>query len=89
MLDKINDGLVEWNKQAKKMYEGIDTTIQMINDLDKEVNNTNKELTSQNANLKKLVAQFGAPQNMCVNIVLLLVLIGLASIIYYLTKSSN
>jgi hypothetical protein len=57
-----------------------------INKLDKEVDKTNAELEKQNKQLKAIVEKYRQPNKFCMDIVLIVVLLGLAGAIYTCIK---
>lgn len=56
--------------------------MEQISKLDKEVDKTNAELFKQNEQLKKIVEKYRQPNKFCLDIVLVIVLLGLCGIIY-------
>lgn len=85
-MEVIINGVKEWNKAAVLMGEKIDESAEKIKGLDKEVSTTNRTLEGTNKRLKVIVDKYRAPSKFCMDVFLILLIIGLGVTLYYYFK---
>ena len=69
------------------MGQALDTTIKQIDNLDKEVDKVNDNLITANKDLKNIVEKYRKPARCCLDITLLIILIGLIAGIIKFARS--
>lgn len=77
MLDKVIDQVDLLKVKAIQMGQALDVTIKQIDNLDKEVDQVNEGLVSANKDLKNIVEKYKKPARCCLDITLLITLIGM------------
>ena len=76
-LDDLTQRTIEWKKKVKETGELIDQSDKKIDDLTDEVDKVNQNLLKSNKQLKGIIEQYRKPHKFCIDIVLILVLIGI------------
>lgn len=81
LIDQINNGLETLAGKARNIGDQVDRQANAIDDLDKEIDVAYVELESSNARLKKVLVEYRKPGKFCMDICLLIVLLGLIGVI--------
>lgn len=81
IIDQINQGLESLKGKAVGIGENVDRQTDLILNLDKEVDDTYSQLQSSNAKLKRVLDEYRKPSKFCVDVVLILILLGLIGIL--------
>ena len=76
-LDDLTQRTIEWKKKVKETGQLIDETDQKIDGLTEEVDKVNDSLLKSNKQLKGIVEKYRKPHKFCIDVVLVLILIGL------------
>ena len=76
-LDDLTQRTIEWKKKVKLTGDLIDETDLKIDGLTQEVDKVNDNLLKSNKQLKGIVEKYRKPHKFCLDIVLVLVLVGL------------
>jgi len=83
---EIDDNLGVLHEKVLRQGAAIEyTNVQVIENI-KEVDKANKQIGLTNKKLKELVAKYRAPNKFCLDIVCLLLLLGLAAVVYNMVK---
>lgn len=77
MLVKVIDQVDQLKVKAVQMGQALDVTIKQIDNLDKEVSQVNEGLVSANKDLKNIVEKYKKPTRCCLDITLIITLIGM------------
>lgn len=85
-LDVIHEGVKELKHEVKKAGEGIDDIGRAIKKESKKITKTEKKVKSQNQRLKELIGKIRAGNKFCVDIILILILLGLIMVLYSVIK---
>lgn len=85
-LDDLTQRTIEWKKKVKETGELIDDSDKKIDDLTSEVDKVNENLLRSNKQLKGIIEQYRKPHKFCIDIILVLVLIGIIVGIVKVTK---
>jgi len=81
VIDLINDGLSNLKNKASNIGDQVDHQTKLINKLDDDLEDAYKELENSNTRLKKVLVEYRKPGKFCMDIFLLLVLLGLIGVI--------
>lgn len=76
-LDDLTQRTIEWKKKVKETGNLIDESDKKIDDLTTEVDKVNDSLLKSNKQLKGIIEQYRKPHKFCIDIVLILILLGL------------
>lgn len=77
----------EWKKKVKDIGELIDESDKKIVELTDEVDKVNDNLLRSNKQLKNIIEKYSKPHKFCIDIVLILLLVGMIVGIIQLSKS--
>jgi len=80
-LDDINKGLSTLKGKALNIGEQVDKQTNLINNLEEQIDVAYTELESSNTKLKKVLVEYRKPGRFCMDVTLILVLLGLIGII--------
>ena len=84
-IDDITQKTIEWKNRVKETGALLDETDQKITKLTEEVDKVNDDLLRSNKQLKGIVEQYRKPHKFCIDVVLVLILIGLVVAIIKMT----
>lgn len=76
-LDDLTQRTIEWKKKVKETGNLIDESDKKIDDLTTEVDKVNDSLLKSNKQLKGIIEQYRKPHKFCIDVVLILILLGL------------
>lgn len=76
-LDDLTQRTIEWKKKVKQTGELIDESDKKIDVLTEQVDKVNESLLRSNKQLKGIIEQYRKPHKFCIDIILVLVLIGM------------
>lgn len=76
-LDELTDMTIQWKKKVKETGQLIDQSDKKIDDLTNEVDKVNDNLLRSNKQLKGIIEKYSKPHKFCIDIVLVLLLIGM------------
>ncbi|XP_074285019.1 syntaxin-72-like [Silene latifolia] len=85
-LDVISEGLETLKNLAHEMNEELDKQVPLIDEIDTKVDKARSDLRNTNVKLKHTLHQVRSSRNMCIDIVLLCVILGIASYLYNVLK---
>nr|XP_027086447.1 syntaxin-71-like isoform X1 [Coffea arabica]XP_027107111.1 syntaxin-71-like [Coffea arabica] len=81
-LDVISEGLDTLKNLAQDMNEELDRQVPLIDEIDTKVDKATSELKNTNVKLKHKITEIRSSQNMCIDIILLCILLGIAAYLY-------
>jgi SYP7 family syntaxin len=81
VLTLINDGLSTLHNKANNIGNQVDAQTKLITKLDEDMEDAYKELESSNTRLKKVLVEYRKPGKFCMDIALVLILLGLIGVI--------
>ncbi|XP_044468273.1 syntaxin-71-like [Mangifera indica] len=81
-LDIISEGLDTLKDLANDMSEELDRQVPLIDEIDTKVDKATTDLKNTNVRLKETLLQVRSSRNVCMDIVLLCILLGIVSYIY-------
>jgi len=84
---EINEALEGLHHKVINMNEGIAKTNQQVNENIREVDKAMTSLVLTNKKLKELVKKYRAPSKFCLDMVCVLILLGLAAVLYNMIKN--
>ena len=76
-LDDLTQRTIEWKKKVKQTGQLIDESDKKIDVLTEQVDKVNESLLRSNKQLKGIIEQYRKPHKFCIDIILVLVLIGM------------
>ncbi|KAL9374078.1 hypothetical protein Peur_033698 [Populus x canadensis] len=85
-LDMISDGLDTLKNMAHDMNEEIDRQVPLMDEIDTKVDKAAADLKNTNVRLKDTVNQLRSSRNFCIDIVLLIIILGIAAYLYNVLK---
>ena len=89
-LEQIGQVVGELGEVARTMKDEVDRQVIMIDEAHREVDAAQDHLHSVNAAMKKTLLKVGRPvDKLCMDIVCLAILLGLAAVIYNMANSSS
>ena len=86
-LDEIGDVVVQLREQSKLASENIDRTNKKLKQVTKKTVQATKKVNQQNKKLKDLVKKLRSGDKLCIDIVLILIVLGLIAVLYNIIKS--
>jgi len=87
MIGQINDGLYSLKDKSDQMGSNIDRQSMAMENLDNEIQKTSDQLESSNNRLKNVLENYRSPSKFCMDVVLILMLLGLVAVIMNLAKT--
>lgn len=85
-LDVIADGLSTIRNLAEDMNEELDKQSVLLDEIDTKVDKASSDLKSTNVRLRETVTKMRSNRNFCVDIILLIVVLGIAGYLYNVLK---
>jgi methyl-accepting chemotaxis protein len=85
-LDQIKDGLKILKNEIKLANENIESTNKVVKKVTKHTDTTKVKVQSTNKKLKDLITKIRSSDKICVDIILILVLVGLICALYNIIK---
>ena len=86
-LDEIGNVVDQLREQSKLASENIDRTNKKVKQVTKKTVQTTKKVNQQNKKLKDLVKKLRSGDKLCIDIVLILIVLGLIAVLYNIIKS--
>ena len=86
-LDEIGNVVDELREQSKLASENIDRTNKKVKQVTKKTVQATKKVNQQNKKLKDLVKKLRSGDKLCIDIVLILIVLGLIAVLYNIIKS--
>ncbi|KAJ8768661.1 hypothetical protein K2173_023565 [Erythroxylum novogranatense] len=81
-LDAISEGLETLKNLAHDMSEEIDRQVPLIDEIETKVDKATADLKNTNVRLKETIHKLRSNRNFCIDIVLLIVILGIAMYLY-------
>ncbi|CAK7343002.1 unnamed protein product [Dovyalis caffra] len=81
-LDMISEGLDTLKNVAHDMNEEVDRQVPLMDEIDTKVDKASADLKNTNVRLKHTVNQLRSSRNFCIDIVLLIIILGIAAYLY-------
>ncbi|KAG4970522.1 hypothetical protein JHK82_036208 [Glycine max] len=81
-LDVIAEGLDTLKNMAHDMNEELDRQVPLMDEIDTKVDKASSDLKNTNVRLKDTVNQLRSSRNFCIDIVLLIIILGIAAYLY-------
>ncbi|OMO73530.1 hypothetical protein COLO4_27045 [Corchorus olitorius] len=81
-LDMISEGLDTLKNMAHDMNEELDRQVPLMDEIDTKVDKAAADLKNTNVRLKDTVNQLRSSRNFCIDIVLLIIVLGIAAYLY-------
>ncbi|KAI9076191.1 hypothetical protein K1719_041889 [Acacia pycnantha] len=85
-LDIISDGLGTLKNLALDMNEEMDRQVPLIDEIGTKVDKASSDLRNNNTRLRKTLNEVRSSRNLCIDIILLCVLLGIFSYIYNILR---
>ncbi|XP_020240158.1 syntaxin-71 [Cajanus cajan] len=85
-LDVIAEGLDTLKNMAHDMNEEMDRQVPLMDEIDTKVDKASSDLKNTNVRLKDTVNQLRSSRNFCIDIVLLIIILGIAAYLYNVLK---
>ncbi|XP_004497491.1 syntaxin-71-like [Cicer arietinum] len=85
-LDVIAEGLDTLKDMAHDMNEELDRQVPLMDEIDSKVDKASSDLKNTNVRLKHTVNQLRSSRNFCIDIVLLIIILGIAAYLYNVLK---
>ncbi|WJX84600.1 Syntaxin-71 [Trifolium repens] len=85
-LDVIAEGLDTLKNMAHDMNEEFDKQVPLMDEIDTKVDKASSDLKNTNVRLKDTVTQLRSTRNFCIDIVLLIIILGIAAYLYNVLK---
>ncbi|WCJ22756.1 syntaxin of plants 71 [Euphorbia peplus] len=85
-LDVIAEGLDTLKNMAHDMNEEMDRQEPLMDEIDDKVDKATSDLKSTNVRLKDTVNQLRSSRNFCIDIILLIIILGIAAYLYNVLK---
>ncbi|XP_027365275.1 syntaxin-71-like [Abrus precatorius] len=85
-LDMIAEGLDTLKNMASDMNEELDRQVPLMDEIDTKVDKASSDLKNTNVRLKDTVNQLRSSRNFCIDIVLLIIILGIAAYLYNVLK---
>jgi len=89
IIEQINSGLYTLKDKADLMGTTLDRQTLAMDSLGNEIDNASKQLESSNAKLKQILEKFRSPSKFCMDVVMILLLLGLVSLIVKMATGSS
>ena len=87
LAGEIDDRLGDLRIKVNNMGDGIDRTAVQIDEANADVSKANKSLVTTNMRLKVIVEKYRSPNKFCMDIICLMLVLGLAVVIYNQVKN--
>ncbi|RZC21261.1 Syntaxin-71 isoform A [Glycine soja] len=81
-LDMIAEGLDTLKNMAHDMNEELDRQVPLMDEIDTKVDRASSDLKNTNVRLRDTVNQLRSSRNFCIDIVLLIIILGIAAYLY-------
>ncbi|CAI0472372.1 unnamed protein product [Linum tenue] len=81
-LEMISEGLDTLKNMAHDMNEELDRQVPLADEIDSKVDKAASDLKNTNVRLKHTVTQLRSSRNFCIDIVLLIIILGIAAYLY-------
>nr|KYP70858.1 Syntaxin-71 [Cajanus cajan] len=81
-LDMIAEGLDTLKNMAHDMNEELDRQVPLMDEIDTKVDKASSDLKNTNVRLRDTVNQLRSSRNFCIDIVLLIIILGIAAYLY-------
>ncbi|CAI0426913.1 unnamed protein product, partial [Linum tenue] len=81
-LEMISEGLDTLKNMAHDMNEELDRQVPLADEIDSKVDKAASDLKNTNIRLKHTVTQLRSSRNFCIDIVLLIIILGIAAYLY-------
>ncbi|KAF9668986.1 hypothetical protein SADUNF_Sadunf14G0060500 [Salix dunnii] len=85
-LDVIAEGLDALKNMAHDMNEELDRQVPLMDEIDDKVDRATSDLKTTNVRLKDTVNKMRSSRNFCIDIILLVIILGIASYLYNLSS---
>ncbi|KAL2345042.1 hypothetical protein Fmac_006327 [Flemingia macrophylla] len=85
-LDMIAEGLDTLKNMAHDMNEELDKQVPLMDEIDTKVDRASSDLKNTNVRLRDTVNQLRSSRNFCIDIVLLIIILGIAAYLYNVLK---
>uniref|UniRef100_A0A6N2LAV0 t-SNARE coiled-coil homology domain-containing protein n=1 Tax=Salix viminalis TaxID=40686 RepID=A0A6N2LAV0_SALVM len=85
-LSMISEGLGTLKNMAHDMNEELDRQVPLMDEIDTKVDKATSDLKNTNVRLKDTVNQLRSSRNFCIDIVLLIIILGIAAYLYNVLK---
>ncbi|PQM37017.1 syntaxin-71 [Prunus yedoensis var. nudiflora] len=85
-LDVIAEGLGTLKNMASDMNEEIDRQVPLMDEIDDKVDRANADLKNTNVRLKDTIIKLRSSRNFCIDITLLIIILGIAAYLYNVLK---
>ncbi|XP_028775132.1 syntaxin-71 [Neltuma alba] len=85
-LEVISEGLDTLKNMAHDMNEEMDRQVPLMDEIDTKVDKASSDLKNTNVRLKDTVNQLRSSRNFCIDIVLLIIILGIAAYLYNVLK---
>ncbi|CAL0310457.1 unnamed protein product [Lupinus luteus] len=86
-LDVIAEGLDTLKNMAHDMNEELDKQVPLMDEIDTKVDKASSDLKNTNVRLKHTVNQLRSSRNFCIDIILLIIILGIAAYLYNVLKN--
>ncbi|XP_047944908.1 syntaxin-71-like [Salvia hispanica] len=81
-LEVISEGLDTLKNLAKDMNEELDRQVPLVDEIDTKVDKASSDLRHTNVRLKETLTRVRSSRNFCIDIVLIIILLGIAAYLY-------
>ncbi|GJP37189.1 hypothetical protein CLOM_g21625 [Closterium sp. NIES-68] len=85
-LEYISSGLEKLRHLAQDMNEEMDRQEPMLEAVENKVNSTTQTLKNNNKRLKEILTEVRSPRKFCIDLILILVLLGIGAYLYSALK---
>ncbi|CAL9007299.1 unnamed protein product [Prunus brigantina] len=85
-LDVIAEGLDTLKNMAGDLNEEIDRQVPLMDEIDDKVDRANADLKNTNVRLKDTIIKLRSSRNFCIDITLLIIILGIAAYLYNVLK---
>ncbi|KAL2471184.1 Syntaxin [Abeliophyllum distichum] len=85
-LDIISEGLDTLKNLAADMNEELDRQVPLIDEIDTKVDRATTDLKNTNVRLKETIFKIRSSRNLCIDIILMCIILGIASYLYNILK---
>jgi len=87
-IERINEGLINLKKKVLNIEENVENQVNEDQKMDDELTTVHKAVVTTNSRLKKVLEQYRRPSKFCMDISLMLILLGLIGVIVTISKST-
>ncbi|KAI5564626.1 hypothetical protein POPTR_014G087400v4 [Populus trichocarpa] len=85
-LDVIAEGLDTLKNMAHDMNEEVDRQVPLMDEIDDKVDRAASDLKTTNVRLKDTINKMRSSRNFCIDIILLVIILGIAAYLYNVLK---